>query len=262
MKKLLGVLAAGLLVFGVAGQAKATFATGDLIRVVYEPNANGSDGYEVATDLGNATNILNNVNGAFSTSNSLNLFSGTKFSSVNSDPTQLDVAYFATTGTGNAGKIFVSGTNGGTETNVISATNGYNTAAANLTALYNGATVTTTNGAWIAMSNQKSYYYTMDGNNDNTAGSFKGVLGSPPQDGEIALPANGSNVLQDIYYFATPLSGSTTISGSFTLETSVVNGIVTTTEVPAAAPIPPSVLLLGCGLLGLIGIRRRNIFNF
>src|SRR5208283_238287 len=49
MKKLLVVLAAGLLVFGVAGQAKASFTTSDeLIRVMYD----ATTGVEVATTMG------------------------------------------------------------------------------------------------------------------------------------------------------------------------------------------------------------------
>ena len=37
------------------------------------------------------------------------------------------------------------------------------------------------------------------------------------------------------------------------------NGNITTSVAPT--PIPASVLLLGSGLLGLVGIRRKNIFN-
>ena len=51
MKKLLLLLAACLVVLGVAGKAKAEFAAGDLIRVVYQTSASGGT-YEAATDLG------------------------------------------------------------------------------------------------------------------------------------------------------------------------------------------------------------------
>ena len=59
MKKLLGVLAAGLLVFGAAGMANADLTdgnTGDLVRVIYQTTASGGT-YEFASDLGSITSV-------------------------------------------------------------------------------------------------------------------------------------------------------------------------------------------------------------
>ncbi len=253
MKKFLVIFAAALLMMGLAGQANATFTVGDLIRVVYETGVNGGT-YEVATDLGKATNIMNGT--AQLNANTLSLFgTGTQFTNT-TDPTTLMVAYVAVTGIG--GALWTSGTYQGTEDNAPAATTKVTTAAYNLYGLYSSATATTTNGAWIPFSNNHSYYWTMDGKNDVTAGAFDSFYNTN-SDGELRLAVGSQDM--DIYYWAKPGTYSTQ-SGAFTLVTTVdANGNITTSELSGAAPIPPSVLLFGSGLLGLIGIRRRDIFS-
>src|SRR5208283_1010646 len=96
MKKLSLILAACLLVFVIAGQAKAEFTAGDLIRVVYQTSASGGT-YEAATDLGGVSSIMS---GGALASNSFNLWSGGYFSG--SSVGSLEVAYFATNAAGTA----------------------------------------------------------------------------------------------------------------------------------------------------------------
>ncbi len=245
MKKFLGIAAAGLLVFGLAGQAHATFTSGDLIRVVLQEN--GTSAVEEATDLGNAAQI---ESGAISlNSNSFSAFgTGTGFTGTNAST--LEVAYIAVNSA--KSEFWTSGTAGATETNLNygSFQSSISGPALALYTQYNS-------NVWQPSSNTSSYFYKMDKNNVASAGSFDYFYSSGAGDGEMALVANGS-VTQGIYDWTTPKALST-ISPSFTLVTSVdSSGNITTTE---STPIPASVLLLGSGLLGLIGIRRKNIFN-
>ena len=54
-KSIVCMIAAALLLVGLAGQSMAAFGTGDLIRIIYSPGST----YEYATDLGSLTNLEN-----------------------------------------------------------------------------------------------------------------------------------------------------------------------------------------------------------
>ena len=262
MKKLLVVLAACLLVFGVAGRANAYFAQGDLIRVVYQTTASGGT-YEQATDLGSVASIEANPSSLTASGDQYNLETGAGGAKAFSSLSNLDVAYFAVNTS--TPEFWTSGTTGASETN-----NGYTGALATMTAANNilahaYAPTASSNGtanAWYLLTGANAYYKLMDGNGTNV-GSFNQYYLSGTGDGEIALVAGGS-VQQDLFDWTNP-STKSTILGSLTLTTTLSStGIISTSATPAAGtvPIPPSVLLFGSGLLGLVGIRRRNLFNF
>ena len=174
----------------------------------------------------------------------------------------LDVAYFVVNGTSAGSALWTSGTTGASLTNV-----GYNSTTAISTAASNnlahgdlGTGNAIGSNAWVLQSNTYSYYKQLD-KNGTGIGTFDQFYGSNV--GEIAL-VQGSSVQQDLFDWVTP-NVESTIFGSYTLTTSLSSaGVITTTETPiggSPTPIPPSVLLLGSGLLGLVGIRRRNLFN-
>lgn len=261
MKKLLIVLAACMLVAGVAGRANASFSVGDLIRVVYQTTASGGT-LEEATDLGSAAAI--EANPSSLADSGYNLLTGNGTSNFGS-LSNLEVAYFAVNGSTppTATEFWTSGTATGTETNNGYTTfkNGISVTAAATISGPNGYTLYSngTANAWELVSNPTSYYKGMDLNNANATGSFDKFYTAGAGDGEVALVSGGS-VSQGLFDWKTPTQLST-ISASIILVTSYSGGVISTTAQSNAAPIPPSVLLFGSGLLGLIGIRRKNLFN-
>lgn len=247
MKKLLGVLAAGLLVFGVAGQAKAAFSSGDIVEVVYQTTAAGGT-TELATDLGSAATAT------VASINALN--SSVNLSSYFSNLTGLEVAFFA--GTVSPRQLWTSAAVGSTPTaqgTLLTAVTAINT----VYTTYAGATAAVNSGTAVSVTSPISfangYYNILDKNNPLLAGSLGGYV--LPGTTEQAL-LNGSSTLESF------MKLSTSNSPLFTLDATLTGGILTTTAQPNASPvpIPPSVLLFGSGLLGLVGIRRREIFKF
>ncbi len=258
MKKLLLLLAACLVVLGVAGKAKAEFAAGDLIRVVYQTSASGGT-YEAATDLGSVSSIMS---GGALASNSFNLWSSGYFTGGN--VSSLDVAYFATNAGGT--ELWTSGPMGVQESNVGS--NGQNTLdlIENAYWAYANEATLATDAAWYEKANSDSYYYTMDHNwNGKGTNPRTGNFGSfySKANGEAALVGNG-NVSQDIFAWTDPTSTQSVYASEMLITSVDANGNITTTanQTGTGIPIPPSVLLFGSGLLGLAAIRKKDIFNF
>lgn len=258
MKKFLGICAAGLLVMGMTAQAHADYFGGDqLIRVVYQSDSNGTT--EVLTDLGaiSATGI--SPLSAATAGDSLDLAS--YFTNVGKTGTTYQVAYFGVNQvyksgvTGYPTQVWTSGAVGATETNASTlwtgARNSLNTIVTNMAA-------TSTQTGSEDMSLTSSYFFKMDSYALANAGSFDGF--QPAFDGEIALSASVLSGSQDIFYWQKPATAKWTAVDLGTITTTISGGkLVSSTT---ATPIPPSVLLLGSGLLGLIGIRRKNVFNF
>lgn len=257
MKKFLGVLAAGALMLGFSTAAHATYLSNDLIQVVIDTTS----GYEMQTDLGQISNYdVTTGTYTFTGTDSLGL-SGTHYTAGDS----LLVGYFAAHYTSPVASDTIwtsgSGAAGGTETNLnySGASSGVLKLAADF------AYASTANAAastWQANTSTGSYYYMMD-KEGLDIGSFDLFYGSNPGDGDAAL-AVGTNAVQGMFYWATPTVKTSNNTASFLLTTSL-NGTtltVTGSAAPqAAAPIPPSALLLGSGLLGLIGIRRKTVFG-
>src|SRR5208337_256966 len=173
MKRIAMFFAAAMLLFGISGQALASFAAGDLIQVVYS----STDSYEVATDLG-----------AFSwttayTGNTIN-FNSNPFPTAgngafaNSSWSNLNVAYFESAGS----SAWVSGpasgqTSGNNQSNFSSAAQAV---LANYASAGGGSAQ-----AQLLQSNALSYMSKM--NMSNVAGSFAGLI--PRHNGETNLAA-------------------------------------------------------------------------
>jgi hypothetical protein len=229
MKKLAILLAAAVLLFGVSGQAMASFSNGDLIQVVYSTN-----GYETATDLGSVTSLLNfTFDGSAAVAA---LGAGATYANSH-------VAYFTFDNTQNVptGVDYISGNQGG-QAFKSSAQSGYTTGYSTVAGYY--ATLPASSA--VLTTNPSSYYHSLD-----AAGSAIGQMGGVALNGdaEISLAALATTgyVDQSLYSYA-PGRSSTT-------QTVVAADLRTTA---AATPVPPSVLLMGSGLLGLVGIRRKH----
>jgi len=225
----------------------AYFADGDLIQVVYQ---NGGTS-EVATDLG-----------AFSpttayTGNTVNLtsnpipFTGTgAFAGVSAS--SLDVAYYITTGGSAPTNIWISGPQAGQ-----TALSRQNAAIQTLPTINNNYASVGTAQVTLLQSNPLSYYAVED-KGGTTPGGFDGFINNPAMYGEQNLGNLSTLGYVDsyLYYYSAPKNGGNGVQvatiRTFADGTSEILG-------GAPTPIPASILLLGSGLAGLVGIRRKQL---
>ena len=244
MKKIVVLFAAAMLLFGFSGQAMATTVYNDLIQVIYATNNNNTTEY--ITDLGNVNTLISEATPSGYTLGNVNL-SG--LGTLNN----YQVAYFATNN--NIGQnIWVSG-------NGIQISQNAGTSQASAFATpYNvlmGQALTNKSGfntMTLASTSTNSYMNLMNqGSNltsDGLYGGFGGFLGNYNGESTIA----GSAVTQYLYEY---VNANTSQNGLEVLKL-VTNADGSTELVATATPVPPSVLLLGSGLLGLVGIRRKQ----
>ena len=254
MKKLLGVIVAGLLLLGFAGQGMAAFSTGDLIRVVYDST------YEYASDLG-ALSKLETL--------PLNTPVGDPFTGLaGTDYANMTVAYYvvgsaATTNNydylgapSTAQPLTMDGSSHGTLRSNINL----------ISTLYAGHIAPGyTETAEVLKATVHSFWELAEQN-----GAAKGTYAFFTSGAESSLASLASGGDVDFYLYG--FKGATTLGTVGTLltagdpapfdirtyvnalgvgESEVVEGQV------SGVPIPPSMLLFAPGLLGLIGLKRR-----
>lgn len=234
MKKFLGILMIVAAVAFLAGNANAYFTDGDLIRVVYT-----GTGDEVATDLGSLSSIQSGAI-ALNSTNAISQFSTAPASTVN-------VFYFEETNFGSVDAAAVSTPTVITWVKIGSATTPVNS---NISAIYNYYSPSGTATVDLGASTNAGTYATLM--NSSWSGMFGAsapigtTLGTNPATMELYSFTKTGKIVAD-----TTLSLITNIDG---------NGNIYTTDNAgqSATPIPPSVLLFGSGLLGLIGMKRRS----
>lgn len=240
MKKVLGLMAIGLLLFGLAGQGLASqIPYGDLLQVVYEDSSFGST--EVVTDLGHIGTTLNlsktysNLGTAINLGDSM--WGGASWSN-------LHVAYFAI----NVNSAYISGSTGTADNlkaNKINAlNNAYNPFASYYYGLMGGGS------AGIgSTTNTSSYWKTFDLNNSKAAGLFAQTL-KAASGSEVAL--TGDAILQALYYWSGNAGGNGVKDA---LIQTNANGTTSINPVP----VPATMYLLVPGFLGLIGLRKKAL---
>lgn len=254
MKKFYAVLLLiGVVLFG-AGQASAYFEAGDLVRVVWDSTTENA----VA---GPYLRVGGTVSGAAITDNNYSSFYGTSFSGSlagidlstanmaffmgkkTSGPTTYDV-YFASTSATNPG------INAGQLTPFITGSN-------NITSFYGTGSQSVTGksasdlSSFAKVAGTSNYF----GNYAATAGygSTAGLTGS----------GDGGYVDMYLYHYLNNVLKPDTATGTdyVAILRTYSNG-TTTILAPGGSspvvPIPAAVWLLGSGLFGIIGIRRRQ----
>jgi hypothetical protein len=104
----------------------------------------------------------------------------------------------------------------------------------------------------------------MNSNSTTKEGTFSSIYNSNLGEISLADLATKGYVDQFLYYFATPNSNAASSTGVkvATIRTKLnTNNIITTEINPVSqvtTPIPAAAWLMGSGLLGMIGIRRKN----
>ncbi len=249
------LLAVAVLLLGVNGQAMASFSDGDLIRVVY--SSGGS--IENATDLGSianltsvsTTDVLYNTNN-FSISSAA-LGTNTVLGTTPTDANSYVVYYSALAGSPN--NAWVSGPSTASSQNEKNST--YSSYFVSAIHTVNGNYQLVGNGAAqvsVTMSNPFSYYTALSGGVGN--GQMNSFIPGGTTEANLAALATVGYVDQNLFYYQPSGIGGQKPGLVVADIRTYANG---TTEMnPTTTPVPPSILLMGSGLLGLAGIGRKR----
>lgn len=239
-------LAVTMLLFGVSGQAMANFAQGDLIQVVYQTNGS----YEVATDLGafapttaySGPNI-NFTSNPFPAAGAPGAFSSAGWSN-------LQISYFVST----SSAVWTSGPASGQSSATAQGTQSTNPVQDMLSKF---ASLGASGQAELLKSDTNSYFTNMD-KGGSAAGSFGGFIPAGNGEQNLAALSGQSYVDSYLYYYATPGTGASGVQvadiRTFANGTSEVVGN-SHGNPGSALPIPPSILLMGSGLMALCVLR-------
>jgi hypothetical protein len=248
LRKKIAVLVAAALMSLTASSAFAAFADLSLVRVVYE-RSTGT--VEYVTDLGNVKSLLA---GPTTTIAGSALTAGTA--------SNLFVAYYAIDRVGTLGAagpdLWVSGSTNVANAPAMVGSLGFTTAKSASTlnyTMYNalgGATGVVYTGS---QSNTQSYRVAMSAN-QGALGNAINIATRPGTEASLAslVGATSGFVTQNLYFVANGnLANSKGVSAA-TINTNFDGS----TTIVTATPIPAAFYLMGSGLLGLVGLRRRN----
>ncbi len=250
MKRVVMLLMAALLLFGMSGQAMAYFEEGHLIQVVYERGGTK----EIVTDLGNRLGI-DPVGGLVTP----------RFWPVVTRPTDINladlgatswenvyVAYFMRYIVGGNVYVWVSGDTTGIQVGKGSGGNALISKIGDLA----GANMQTGSARNVNLQSSPTSFASLFGR--GTPGTFEGFLTTPTGEANLAaLATPGASVKQYLYYYNAPTNARLTYNGVAVLTAETF----TNKAVVSPVPIPATAYLLGAGLLGLVGIRRRTVKN-
>lgn len=258
-RKIATIFAAAALMAGLAGNAMAAIADGDLIRVIYRLNqTTGQATYEMATNLGSGAEV-SAITGSNISRSSIN--SSDVLSAIGAqDWSDLYVTYLSMnsitrtallSNTANAGPDFFYSNQ--------RSFGSFHTAFDAITNYYNANTTLA-----VDAQGSNSYWNIMDHQSTGSSdfGSFisSGAMSTEASLADLAAGGIGY-VDQGLYSFVGSggAYGAQTIALRTLLRTDSATGItyLETVVNPSAVPIPPAFFLMGSGLIGMIGVRRR-----
>ncbi len=258
--KRIALALAMLLVFG-AGQAMASFDAETLIVNVYNNSTETGD-TELAFDTGiNLENV--DWEQPFTATYQLDISTGSFASGTTLADLNLGINGFdATSSDGLYGNFYFASTVASTAADVpANATQftSYRNAQEQVKNLYNSADGDLDGIASIENNMTVANSYDNKLNNVGDIAGYYGGLNATPTTGEINLAGYGSEELT-MYLIGlnktgpSPAAAFTTQLGTVATLTISDTGLLTVSNVP----VPGAVWLLGSGLLGLLGIRRKN----
>ena len=246
MKKKIITLIAGALMALSASSAFAAFGDMELIRVYYDRT-----GAEIATDLGKVSDVLAASKAAGGTT-----IAGS-FGSINTGSTSAFAVYFALDRATNhlwaSGSTTTSSVILGGSTGLTSAKSGTNSVYSLYNSVAVGNTATTTAGATSSYKNKLSA----------TQGNLGVAINGPTSKyTELSLANLANNNTQTLYYWNNGLTTDAAAKiGANATDTGFATSIITnadgSTTIVTPTPIPAAAWLLGSGLMGLVGVRRK-----
>ena len=240
-KKMIALLAAALLTVAFAGNAMAAFENYDLVRIAYQ-TAGGTA--EVATDLGSIASLQAGTAANTTSFITGGTAAGTAFN--NTALSNINVVYLAYDTNSSNNPIYVSG--GSTPAGLISGTQ-WGNANSLIQSYYAGLSIANAGAKQVVGSQTAANSYV---NNFGTDGSLGLLLDSSA---EVNLTGAAT---QHLWLFSDTVNGSTPVDlGTITTNLNGTSNVNIATNV-ASTPIPPSFLLMGSGLLGMIGMRRKK----
>ena len=262
MKKMLGIFGALMLVLGMAGLSHAAFMDyGDIMRVVYDVSGTVTSpaiGHvEAITDLGSAGTLLDGA--SHTVGNGVDAFTNFTYSGATND--QLRVGYFVWDGpTASPKTAYIAGQSQLMET--ASNSNGFGSAYGTTQGFYTNssnqiAVSSTGNTIKVAQGTADGSYSATFNAGALKIGSMGSFLASLTGDASLSGLSDSNPIVMSLYGWTSfGFNKNGTLVSNEQIET-LANGSTIIGPQTSPVPIPAAVWLLGSGLLGLIGIRRR-----
>ncbi|ABB31686.1 protein of unknown function DUF1555 [Geobacter metallireducens RCH3] len=242
-KKMIALLAGALMTAAMAGNAMAYFEQDHLVRVVYDKTVMT----EVATDLGKVQDIIAAAkNGPVTLGAGADSYLGGALAT--SALSNLNVAYYAVNVANK--DLWLSSK---TDTQSIATTQWGTTSSmiSNTLGIYAPSATSTVT---LAMANPSSYWNKLDGNGTRV-GKFNTTYTVANGEMNLAALATGGEAKQNLFFWDNPsLTSGAAGAKQVTIKTLSTGG----TQVASNVPVPPALFLMGSGLLGLVGIRRKK----